>query len=90
MSQENFKSLNESSSFYNSFNNEIHINYNIMKQIFDKNNICMMLDKIISPSDYVQKVINTMANNKNSDLNIRSVIDKKDINIIDFFVITML
>lgn len=86
MSQENYKSLNESSSFYNSFNNEIHMNYNIMKQIFDKNNICMMLDKIISPSDYVQKVINTMSNNKNSDLNIRSVIDKKDINIIDFLI----
>lgn len=67
-------------------NNIMHSNYEIMKQIFNKNNICMMLDRNISPSDYVSKVMEKIKNGRNSDLNIRSVIEKKDIDIIDFLI----
>ena len=57
--------------------------YAIMREIFNQKNISTMLEKGMDPLDYINYVTNKNKSNININ-NISKVIDKTDINIIDF------
>ena len=57
--------------------------YAIMREIFNQKNISTMLEKGMDPMDYINYVTNKNKSNINLN-NISKVIDKTDINIIDF------
>lgn len=62
-----------------------HQDYAIMRQIFNQNNIGMMLDKTIDPDEYINQVLGKVKQQKNLS-NICNVIDKRDIDIITFLI----
>lgn len=62
-----------------------HQDYAIMRQIFNQNNIGMMLDKTLDPDEYINQILGKVKQQSNLN-NICNVIDKKDIDIITFLI----
>lgn len=76
-----------------SFNNTLqtnnylkkHRDYAIMREIFNQNNISMMLDKGLKPEEYMDFIVNQKKSILNLS-NITNVIDKQDIDIVEFLI----
>ena len=59
-----------------------------MREIFNQNNISMMLEKGINPDEYIKNIVdqNLNANVKTKFNNITNVIDKQSIDIVEFLI----